>query len=674
MGSEDANFGIKLSFILISIFLSINIILSIIQLTNKGGYGYNGILSMLDDNPKLLDINKKKCDLYISDIKSKIKFAKTKTMLILIYNAFYIIYGIMRLKGIEKGCKIGILFFIIIILGFVCELVFSSVSLNFYNKTKYDSSIFKNCNRLDDAFWISEDIFDGAKKMTKWVIEMDRAVISFICISFLPMLVHICLILIHLDNQADNCINEELSCFCTCFKDFFCECLCKCWSSCCDIIGNCCEKFGKCCASCCGNDYESLKEENNKLKRRIRELEGETSILKREKNDGENRLTTERKQLENEILIIRNKNNKNIEEEKLLREQITNLRKEIIDYQNENIKLKKDNSNLTKELKKLDPKNLILIDNNENSEKLNLLKENKKINEEKKNLEKKLLLKNIEVKQFEVIEFYLKNEIDKKFKDNNISLKNMLLEEIKNKYELYIDSDKFTKISLFYFKSKLTEHLTDKKKMKIFSYPMITKYGVTIDRENMNQRDDDIIENKLVFKICQILSKNKDFLEMEDFKIIKQLLKDEIRNDYYINPVVISEGDKIGDTMEGNDNDYTNYNNTVIKNIITDTRELLEDDFFKFEGIDSDSIKKFVDYNNIMVVNFISGDGIINQGIKYLKSETFAEVEEKLYKIYDEFRETNNTFLFGGTSILRFKTIEQNKIKDGDKIELITFD
>ena len=203
---------------------------------------------------------------------------------------------------------------------------------------------------------------------------------------------------------------------------------------------------------------------------------------------------------------------------------------------------------------------------------------------------------------------------------------------------------------------------------------MITKYGVTIDRENMNQRDDDIIENKLVFKICQILSKNKDFLEMEDFKIIKQLLKDEIRNDYYINPVVISEGDKIGDTMEGNDNDYTNYNNTVIKNIITDTRELLEDDFFKFEGIDSDSIKKFVDYNNIMVVNFISGDGIINQGIKYLKSETFAEVEEKLYKIYDEFRETNNTFLFGGTSILRFKTIEQNKIKDGDKIELITFD
>ena len=435
MSNEDVNFRIKLTFILISIFLSLNIILSILQLTNKGGYGYNGILSMLDDNPKLLDINKKNCDLYISDINSKIKFAKIKTILILIYNIAYIIYGIMRLKDKkdkEKGCKIGILFFIIIILGFICELVFASVSLNFYNKTDYDSSIFKNCNRLDNDFWISKDIFKGAKKMTKWVIEMDRAIISFICFSFFPMLVHTCIILVKFDTEADDCINEELSCFGTCFKDFFCECLSKCCSSCCDSIGNCCEKCGKCFASCCGNDYKSLKEENNELKRRIRELEGETSILKREKKDGENLFTTERKKLENEILIIRNKNNQNSEEEKLLREQITNLRKEIIDYQNENIKLKKDNSNLTKELKKLDPKNLILIDNNENSEKLNLLKENKKINEEKKNLEKKLLLKNIEVKQFEVIEFYLKNEIAKKFKDNNISLKNMLLEEIKN--------------------------------------------------------------------------------------------------------------------------------------------------------------------------------------------------------------------------------------------------
>ena len=282
MCHEERNFIIKVTFILISIFLTLIIILSILQLTNKGGYGYNGILFMLDDNPILLEINKKYCDLYISDIKSKIKFAKIKTLLILIYNIIALIYGIMRIKEEKEGCKIGIFFFIIIIIGFFGELVFVSVNLNYYNKTHYDSSIFENCNRFDNNFWITKDIFDGAKKMNKWVIEMDRAIISFICISLLPMMINSCFILIDLDTKADNCFNEELSCFCTCLKDFFCEdfceCLCKCWS-------NCCEKCGKCCASCCGNDYKSLKEENDRLKRRIRELEDKTNIIKKEKDD-----------------------------------------------------------------------------------------------------------------------------------------------------------------------------------------------------------------------------------------------------------------------------------------------------------------------------------------------------------------------------------------------------
>ena len=58
-----------------------------------------------------------------------------------------------------------------------------------------------------------------------------------------------------------------------------------------------------------------------------------------------------------------------------------------------------------------------------------------------------------------------------------------------------------------------------------------------------------------------------------------------------------------------------------------------------------------------MVVHFISGDGKINQGINCLPTETFAEVEEKLYKIYDEYRETNNMFLAKGNIIKRFKKI-----------------
>ncbi len=71
--------------------------------------------------------------------------------------------------------------------------------------------------------------------------------------------------------------------------------------------------------------------------------------------------------------------------------------------------------------------------------------------------------------------------------------------------------------------------------------------------------------------------------------------------------------------------------------------------------------------DDIMVINFTSTDSSISHGIKCVATETFAEVEEKLYKIYDEFRNTNNMFTIKGRTILRFKTLKENNIKDGDK-------
>ena len=71
-----------------------------------------------------------------------------------------------------------------------------------------------------------------------------------------------------------------------------------------------------------------------------------------------------------------------------------------------------------------------------------------------------------------------------------------------------------------------------------------------------------------------------------------------------------------------------------------------------------------------MVVNFNSGDGKIDHGIKCLPTEKFVEVEEKLYKIYDEYKKRNNIFLAKGNLIKRDKTMSENNIKDGDKIQL----
>ena len=72
--------------------------------------------------------------------------------------------------------------------------------------------------------------------------------------------------------------------------------------------------------------------------------------------------------------------------------------------------------------------------------------------------------------------------------------------------------------------------------------------------------------------------------------------------------------------------------------------------------------------NGIIVINFNSID--VNYGIKCLANETFAEVEERLYKKYDNLRETNNMFTVNAKPILRFKKICENNIKDGDIIQL----
>ena len=77
-----------------------------------------------------------------------------------------------------------------------------------------------------------------------------------------------------------------------------------------------------------------------------------------------------------------------------------------------------------------------------------------------------------------------------------------------------------------------------------------------------------------------------------------------------------------------------------------------------------------VNYQDIIVINFMSMDGSVQYGIKCLPNDIFAEVEEKLYKKYDNLRNTNNMFTANAKPVLRFKKLCENNIKDGDIIQL----
>ena len=91
---------------------------------------------------------------------------------------------------------------------------------------------------------------------------------------------------------------------------------------------------------------------------------------------------------------------------------------------------------------------------------------------------------------------------------------------------------------------------------------------------------------------------------------------------------------------------------------------------------DSSKIKKnVINPSDLICVNFVSLDQrIMNYSIPCTGNTVFVKLEEKLYKDFPEFRETRNEFLYNARSVSRFKTINENKIKNNGVVQLVSID
>ena len=116
-------------------------------------------------------------------------------------------------------------------------------------------------------------------------------------------------------------------------------------------------------------------------------------------------------------------------------------------------------------------------------------------------------------------------------------------------------------------------------------------------------------------------------------------------------------------TINNLNNDINNYKNIISK-------KDLELNNIKSQ-LNNNIPKNKYDFDDIVCVNFISSDQNVHFAATCLKTNTFAEIEEKLYKQYPQYRETNNNFLANGTQVLRFKTIAENNIGNGLPVTLI---
>ncbi len=75
-----------------------------------------------------------------------------------------------------------------------------------------------------------------------------------------------------------------------------------------------------------------------------------------------------------------------------------------------------------------------------------------------------------------------------------------------------------------------------------------------------------------------------------------------------------------------------------------------------------------------MSLYILSTDQKVGFSIACKNTTTFVKLEEELYNEYPEYKEFNTYFTVDGLVIKRFKSIEENNIKNRDKIILNVYE
>jgi len=206
---------------------------------------------------------------------------------------------------------------------------------------------------------------------------------------------------------------------------------------------------------------------------------------------------------------------------------------------------------------------------------------------------------------------------------------------------------------------------------------VLEKYKYISDDDKYKKKlNDEILKNQRLEdennKLNEILNEVKQSKTNEINKLIKvsetykkeneQLKADLLKSQKLISNLSKNQADNSELKKLQNEISTLKYKLTLKDNEIND---------LKTKSINNQREEQSFKYKDIIVITFISMDSTVHFGVKCLPTDIFAEVEEKLYKKYDNLRNTNNMFTANAKPVLRFKTINENNIKDGDIIQLI---
>ena len=81
--------------------------------------------------------------------------------------------------------------------------------------------------------------------------------------------------------------------------------------------------------------------------------------------------------------------------------------------------------------------------------------------------------------------------------------------------------------------------------------------------------------------------------------------------------------------------------------------------------------KEILPDEKIISILFSTNDHRLLYSLPCKNTTRFSRIEEKFYEEFPEYKETDNYFLANGNKVKRFKTVEENNIKNGRPVILV---
>ena len=115
--------------------------------------------------------------------------------------------------------------------------------------------------------------------------------------------------------------------------------------------------------------------------------------------------------------------------------------------------------------------------------------------------------------------------------------------------------------------------------------------------------------------------------------------------------------------------------NKEFEKLIDEQKKEINDYAFKLNNLsDNNQAIAFKPGDKIITVNFLTqgSQDIFNYSMACKTSDLFVRLEERLYQDFPKFRNVESFFMVNANRVLRFKTLEENGIKNNAIISLFT--